>query len=119
MADFTLTTGSDTVTGTASNDTVNGSAATLNYGDILTGGAGTDTLALYGSGTFSVDQLLTGFENITLNNFTNGSAHLDLSRDSQSYAVTGYGSGTVHLGSGAVIFQGGGGHFDGISFTEL
>ena len=74
MADFTLTTGSDTVTGTASNDTVNGTAATLNAGDSLTGGAGTDTLALYGSGTFRVDQLatFTGFESITLNNFTSG-----------------------------------------------
>ena len=50
MADFTLTTGSDTVTGTASNDTVNGTAATLNSGDSLTGGAGTDTLALSGGG---------------------------------------------------------------------
>ena len=69
---FTLTTGSDTVTGTATNDTVNGTAATLNAGDSLTGGAGTDTLALYGSGTFRVDQLatFTGFESITLNNFT-------------------------------------------------
>jgi hypothetical protein len=33
MADFTLTTGSDTVTGTESNDTVSGTAATLNSGD--------------------------------------------------------------------------------------
>ena len=40
----------------------------------LTGGAGNDMLALYGSGTFHVDQLatFTGFENITLNNFTSG-----------------------------------------------
>ena len=91
---FTLTTGSDTVTGTASNDTVNGTAATLNAGDSLTGGAGTDVLALYGSGTFRVDQLatFTGFESITLNNFTSGCAALYLG--SQSIAVTGYGSGS-------------------------
>ena len=111
MADFTLTTGSDTVTGTAANDTVNGTAATLNSGDSLTGGAGTDTLALYGSGTFRVDQLatFTGFESITLNNFTSGMANLYLG--SQSVAVTGYGSGSeqVYLGSGAVTFQGGSG----------
>ena len=108
---FTLTTGSDTVTGTAGNDTVNGTAATLNSGDSLTGGAGTDTLALYGSGTFRVDQLatFTGFESITLNNFTSGAATLYLG--SQSIAVTGYGSGSeqVYLGSGAVTFQGGSG----------
>ena len=49
MADFTLTTGSDTVTGTDGDDTVNGtgSGGTLNPGDSLTGGAGTDTLVLY------------------------------------------------------------------------
>ena len=53
-------------------DTVNGTAATLNAGDRLTGGAGNDVLALYGSGTFHVDQLaiFTGFSIITLNNFT-------------------------------------------------
>ena len=38
---------------------MNGTAATLNSGDSLTGGAGTDALALYGSGTFRVDQLAT------------------------------------------------------------
>src|SRR5262245_34803999 len=111
MANFTLTTGSDTVTGTANNDTVNGTAATLNAGDSLTGGAGTDVLALYGSGDFRVDQLttFTGVENITLNNFTSGGAALYLG--SQSIAVTGYGSGweQVLLGSGAVTFQGGSG----------
>ena len=83
-------------------------------GDSLTGGAGTDVLALYGSGTFQVDQLatFTGFESITLNNFTSGGATLYLG--SQSIAVTGYGSGTeqVYLGSGAVTFQGGSGSND-------
>src|SRR3984893_10773221 len=108
---FTLTTGPDTVTGTANNDTVNGTAATLNAGDRLSGGSGTDVLALYGSGEFRVDQLatFTGFESITLNNFTSGGTALYLG--SQSIAVTGYGSGTeeLHLGSGAVTFQGGSG----------
>jgi hypothetical protein len=111
MPTYTLTTGPDTVVGTAGDDTVNGTAATLNAGDSLSGGTGTDTLALYGSGTFRVDQLaaFTGFENITLNNFTSGSANLYLG--SQSIAVTGYGSGQeqVYLGTGAVTFQGGGG----------
>jgi Ca2+-binding RTX toxin-like protein len=69
---FTLTTGSDTVNGTAGNDTVNAGAATLNPADSLTGGPGADTLALWGSGTFRVDRLaaFTGFETVTLNNYT-------------------------------------------------
>ena len=54
-------------------DTVYATAATLNAGDSLTGGAGTDVLALVGSGTFRVDQLatFTGFERIRLDNATN------------------------------------------------
>jgi hypothetical protein len=108
MTTFKLTTGIDTLV-VGQNDTVNGTA-TLNSGDSLTGG-GNDTLALYGSGTFPVDQLanFTGFANITLNNFTNGSASLVLG--SQAIAVTGYGSGSesLTLGSGAVTFQGGSG----------
>jgi len=111
MATYTLTTGSDNVTGTSNNDTVNGTAATLNSGDSLSGGAGTDTLALYGSGTFWVATLatFTGFENITLNNFTSGAATLNLGN--QSIAITGYGSGQeiVYLGSGAISLQGGSG----------
>jgi hypothetical protein len=42
MANFTLTTGSDIITGTSTGDTVNGAEATLNSRDSLTGGAGTD-----------------------------------------------------------------------------
>ena len=111
MANFTLTAGADTVVGGAADDTVIGTEGTLNSGDSLIGGEGTDTLALYGSGTFRVDQLaaFTGFESITLNNFTSGGAALYLG--SQSIGVTGYGSGSenLYLGSGAVTFQGGSG----------
>ncbi len=118
-ADFILTTGSDTVAGTTGDDTVNGTAATLNAGDRLTGGAGSDVLALYGSGTFQVDQLtiFTGFEGITLTNFTNDRATLTLGN--QSIAVTGYGSGSeyVNLGSGAVTFQGGSGDNNVYSYS--
>src|SRR4051812_3570128 len=93
MATFSLTSGADTFVGDAADDTVNGTAATLNAGDRLTGGAGTDVLALYGSGTFRIDQLavFTGFETISLNNFTNGSAYLYLGN--QPLKVTGVGSG--------------------------
>ena len=113
MTDFTLTTADDIITGTAANDTVYGTVATLNSGDSLTGGAGTDTLALFGGGTFRVDLLatFTGFENITLSNFTSEKAALFLA--SQSVAVTTGGPGTmeVNLGSGAVTFQGTGNEY--------
>jgi hypothetical protein len=53
---LTLTTGTDTVVCGPGNVTVNGTVTTLNPGDSLTGGAGTDVLALYGSGVFQVDR---------------------------------------------------------------
>ena len=61
---------SDTVVGVAVDDTVYAIAATLNAGDSLTGGAGTDVLSLSGTGTFRIDQLAAfpGFEQIALNN---------------------------------------------------
>ncbi|MGK4277410.1 hypothetical protein, partial [Escherichia coli] len=72
MANFTLTVSADTVAGGAADDTAYGTAATLNAGDKLTGGAGTDVLTLVGSGSFRVDQLatFTGFERIRLDNAT-------------------------------------------------
>ena len=109
---FTLTTGPDTFVGGLEDDTVNGTAATLNPGDRLTGGGGNDVVALYGSGLFRVDQLatFTGFSSITLNNFTSGGATLFLGN--QPIAVTGYGSGSedLRLGSGAITFHGGTGY---------
>src|SRR5262249_15954906 len=111
------TTGADTVSGTSGDDTVNATAATLNAGDQLTGGAGTDVLALYGSGEFRGDQLavFTGFESITLNNFTGGGGTVYLGNS--SITVTGYGSGSevLVLGSGAVTFMGGGNRSEAIS----
>jgi hypothetical protein len=52
LAIFTLTTGADTFVRGPENNTVNGAASTLNAGDNLTGGGGTDVLVLYDSGTF-------------------------------------------------------------------
>jgi hypothetical protein len=77
---FTLTTGADTFVGGSEDNTVNGTAATLNAGDSLTGGAGTDVLTLVGSGTFRIDQLatFTGFERIRFDNPTTVSAGLVL-----------------------------------------
>ena len=73
-------------------DTVYATAATLNAGDSLTGGAGTDVLALVGSGTFRVDQLatFTGFERITLDNATNSFAQLYLGSQPIEVDATGY-----------------------------
>jgi hypothetical protein len=80
MADFSLSVGADTVVGAAADDTVYGTAATLNAGDRLTGGAGADALVLVGSGSFRVDQLATfaGFESIKLSNATSSTATLTL-----------------------------------------
>ena len=87
MADFTLSYGYDIVTGTDGDDTVYGTGRgtnwqTLNPGDSLTGGAGTDTLVLCSDtpggigngGTFQVDQLatFTGFEVIRFNRDASG-----------------------------------------------
>jgi hypothetical protein len=92
MADFTLTTGSDNVIGTAANDTAYATSATLNAGDSLAGGVGTDVLALVGSGSFGLDQLatFTGFERIRLDNATNSSASLTLGSQPIEVDATGY-----------------------------
>ena len=87
-----LTTGNDTIVTPFSGSTVYATAATLNAGDSLTGGAGTDVLALVGSGSFGVDQLatFTGFERIRLDNATNSSANLTLGSQPIEVDATGY-----------------------------
>ena len=87
-----LTPGNDTFVAPSSGSTVYATAATLNAGDSLTGGAGTDVLALVGSGTFHVDQLasFTGFERITLDNATNFSAQLYLGSQPIEVDATGF-----------------------------
>jgi hypothetical protein len=67
-------------------------AATLNAGDSLTGGVGTDILTLVGSGSFRVDQVasFTGFENIRLENATNYYAFLTLGSQPIEVDATGY-----------------------------
>jgi hypothetical protein len=92
MANFSLTADADTVVGGAADDTVYATAATLNAGDSLTGGAGTDVLALVGSGSFGLDQLatFTGFERIRLDNVTNSFSFLTLSSQPIEVDATGY-----------------------------
>jgi Ca2+-binding RTX toxin-like protein len=87
-----LTTGNDTIVTPSSGSTVYATAATLNAGDSLTGGAGTDVLTLVGSGTFRVDQLasFTGFESIRLDNATNSGASLYLGGQPIKVDGTGY-----------------------------
>ena len=94
-----LTTGNDTFVAPSSGSTVYATAATLNAGDSLTGGAGTDVLALVGSGTFRVDQLatFTGFERITLDNATNSSAQLNLGSQPIEVDATGYLSDSQYI----------------------
>src|SRR4051812_42406007 len=99
MANFTLSAGTDTVVAGAADDSASATAATLNAGDSLTGGAGTDVLTLIGSGTFGVDQLatFTGFERIGLNNATTSYAFLSLG--SQPIEVDATGSVSIGVNS--------------------
>src|SRR5262245_55662220 len=91
MANFTLTVGADTVVGGAADDTVYATSVTLNAGDSLTGGAGTDVLVLVGSNSFRIDQLatFTGFERIRLDNATNSFAQLTLGNQPIEVDATG------------------------------
>ena len=96
---------------------MDGTAATLNSGDRLIGGAGIDTLVLTGQGDFHIDQLatFTGFESIG----STCTKHSALYLGSQSIAVTANGAGAslVWLGSGAVTFQGNPG-YDAVASTS-
>ena len=51
---FTLTTGSDTVAGGATNNMIIAKTATLTAGDNINGGTATNTIALQGGGTFNL-----------------------------------------------------------------
>ena len=72
MTTFTLTTGADTIVGTPADDTVEGTAATLNATDSLDGGGGYNTLALFGSGTFDLSSLaqFVNFQEVDVTNIT-------------------------------------------------
>ncbi|MEK7259739.1 MAG: hypothetical protein AAB211_08055 [Pseudomonadota bacterium] len=67
---FTLTTGLDAVVGTDGNDTINAIATTFSAGDVLNGGAGTDTLSIAdnvaGMGVAAPSVTLTGIEKLTV-----------------------------------------------------
>ncbi|MET3595343.1 VCBS repeat-containing protein, partial [Mesorhizobium shonense] len=75
-----LTTGNDTVGPQTQDTQVTGNAVTFNAGDSLTGGSETDSLVLYGSGTFDLNSLaqFTGFEEVDLVNYSNSASALYL-----------------------------------------
>ncbi|MGD9848337.1 MAG: beta strand repeat-containing protein [Desulfuromonas sp.] len=79
---FTLTTGIDTVTGTSGNDTILGdftATASINAGDQISAGAGTDTLKLYGTfASANMPLSITGVENLVIAADT-GNASVNLS----------------------------------------
>ena len=108
-----LTSSNDTFSGTSGDDTVYAtSASVLNPGDRLDGGAGYDTLGLFGAGTFDLTTLaqFIGFEAVNFTNTTGGLVNLVLP-DGAALTVGiddedgSNGSGTVHLGSGAVTLS--------------
>ena len=91
--EFTLTTGNDTVVAPASGSTVYANAATLNAGDSLTGGSGTDILELIGAGSFDLSSLtnFSGFEKVELQNAGSQFALLTLGGQPVEVDLTGYG----------------------------
>ena len=108
---ISLTTGADTiVTSDPAGTEVNATSVTLNSGDSLTGGAGTDVLMLQGGGWFRLDQLahFSGFEQIKVDNVTSTAAELFLAGD-QPITVSSSGSGRVEvqLSNGATTINGG------------
>jgi S-layer protein len=61
---FTLTTGVDTITGTAANDTINGSDTTVTGLDVVNGGEGTDTLNISDVAGAAADLTLLSVSNV-------------------------------------------------------
>jgi Ca2+-binding RTX toxin-like protein len=112
---FKLTAGTDIPEPTADNLTINGNAATLNSTDNLDGGLGTDSLVLYGAGTFDLNTLAgyAGIEEVQLVNFTGSYANLYLRNETTS-AVTTVGSGSSQIflqdSAAATSIQGGDGY---------
>lgn len=84
---FTLTTGVDSVTGTAGTDTVNGvvssttTSSTLSAGDNIAASTGTDTLNIIFDGTtpaYTPTATITGVEVVNLKNVATGTATANL-----------------------------------------
>jgi hypothetical protein len=67
---FVLTTGLDTITGTAGNDTINAPAGTFQALDAISGGTGTDTLSLVLTGAYTGGVSISGVERLVINTTT-------------------------------------------------
>jgi VCBS repeat-containing protein len=113
--EVTLTIEPDIIPASADNTQFIGNAATLNSTDNLDGGLGTDSLVLYGAGTFDLNALdgYAGIEEVQLVNFTGSYANLYLRNETTS-AVTTIGSGRSQIflqdSAAATSIQGGDGY---------
>jgi len=92
---FTLTTGLNAATGTAGNDTFDASVSnTLSNGDVLVGGAGTDTLtATLATATVTVNS--TGIEVVSIT--SSGGSTLNMAGASGVTSISNVGSGATTL----------------------
>ena len=95
---FNLTTGDDTPAMTGADERINASSLTFNAGDTLDGAGGTDTLALYGAGSFDLRALagFTGIEEVELHNFAGGTQQLFL-RNGEMVDVDKSGTGSLYV----------------------
>jgi VCBS repeat-containing protein len=114
-ATLRLTTGNDVVVVPPEGGQVLGTAATLGNSDSLTGGAGHDTLSLYGDGTYRLDLVstFTGFEELQLISTSSGTADLFLP-DGLDIEIVGGGTAfkRYRLGTGEETITGGAGRDD-------
>ena len=104
-APYQLTIGDDILPASASNTEVVATSLTLNSGDQLDGGDGHDVLALFGGGTFHLDEVsqFDGFEEVQLK-YVNGSgpSEVYLRNGADVYVSSeGGGGAALYFGSGA------------------
>ncbi|HZH26148.1 MAG TPA: DUF4214 domain-containing protein [Azospirillaceae bacterium] len=111
---YTLTTGTDTVTGAGTDDTINATHATLTANDAIDGGLGSDTLNLTIAGPLTTTNAVTvtGVETVNLNAGSTAFT-ADLSDPAkwtgvQTVAVTNTNTSTVKLGTGTAYTGGAG-----------
>lgn len=87
---FTLTTGLDTVAGTSGNDLIRGdftATATVNAGDAIDGGAGTDTLQLFGN--YAAANMPLSIKNVEILQFSSSQPDSAVDLTTFSKAATG------------------------------
>jgi Ca2+-binding RTX toxin-like protein len=103
-----LTTGTDSIAFSAKTNTVNGvigTSATLNIGDTLAGGTGTDSLVLTGSGGSAIASI-----NLGTGSFSGGSGNITGFENVDASGYTGTTALTITGGTGSNTLKGGGGN---------